>query len=110
METNTNKNAWPVRIELRSEDSVYAAELAADVNRENGDAVGWRVLSGRWIEVDSIDDADDLGDYIHREAELLELGDSDRYIDTASPDRAIAMHRDASSIFRAAARNARGDA
>ena len=100
METNTNTNAaaWPMRIELRSPDSWAAAVFGIDANRENGDAVGWRMLEGRWIEVDSADDAEDVADYIVRDS--FALGE-------ASGARRAVMRDDADRIGRMAANRAR---
>lgn len=105
METNKRTNAWPMRIELDTVDAVYAAEFGIDVNAERGETVGWRVLPGRWIEVDSIDDAYDLAGYVRREAESAWI-----HGDPAREELQAAMHADADLVERAAARNARGGA
>lgn len=97
--TNTNTNPWPMRIEMRTMDSIDAAEFGIDVNAEIGETVGWRVLPNRRIEVDSRDDARDVAGYIRREADLVPEDRSAAHRETVR-----AMYADADTIERAADR------
>ena len=98
METR-NVNVWPMRIELRTMDSVDAAEFGIDVNAENGETVGWRVLPNQRIEIDSYHDAHDVAGYIRREADLLAEG-----FTRTGPTVRERMYADADMIERAADR------
>jgi len=95
METNTNTNAWPMRIELRTYHSADAARFGIDVNAENGDAVGWRIPCYRVIEIDSADDAADVADYIRREADAMVDDDHPHTVAVRAK-----MHADANALGR----------
>ena len=70
MDMDTNyRRQWRI-----CEDSVEAIEFALNVNAENGEEVGFRLINtadGTMLEADTPGDALDAADYIEREIELI---------------------------------------
>jgi sugar/nucleoside kinase (ribokinase family) len=91
METDTN-----YRFDFRGlcQDSIDAIEWAIEVNAENGEQVGFRLVGGTRLETDTASDALDAADYIEREAELLaELASDDMRHDIGRIRRAARAWR-----------------